>query len=188
MDTFVIAEKSQLFVKEFWGQTFSLDEAISKAQTFVNCAKREVYIWNVESVEANQKPIQVIRPFVDRSIAPVGPYPLRAGHYFLLHVNHAFRDARILAILGDEALIEYTMPNGTTTLNILNVVDFTGQKREKVIGPGKSIAYRSVPIRWLKTIVEDGYEWEGNPQTKRGKYADVPSAEDLLRHKNKRKA
>ena len=38
------------------------------------------------------------------------------GEKLRINVNQGWRDATILAVLGDEALAEYVMPAGTITL------------------------------------------------------------------------
>lgn len=173
MDTFIIAEENERFVSEFAGQCFAKFEARCKAREFSNRVGRTVYIWNVESLQANRKPVEVI-------------HPLRAGHRFSLLVNQGYRDARIVVLLGGQALVEYTMPNGTTGLRVMDAWEFTGEKFEKIVSYGKCVSYRSVPIRWLKAMVDAGREWDGNPQLKNGKHPNVCSAEEMLSSKTSR--
>jgi hypothetical protein len=159
--TYVIAEKNERFVSEFWGQTFSLEDARTKAREFATRENRAVYIWNTESLEANKRPIEMVRP-------------LRPGYSCDIYVNHAMRKAYVLAIIGNEALIEYSMPAGTTALKIAEI-------RNGEINGGKTIPYKNLPLRWLKAIVDSGQSWEGNPQGKNGeKFIVMPSAEEML--------
>ncbi len=162
MNTYIIAEKNERFVSEFWGQSFSLEDAKIKAQEFATRENRAVYIWNTESLEANKKPIETVRP-------------LRPGYTFKLWVNHAERPAHVLAILGREALIEYNMPKGTTSLKLIEI------RNGQIAEGGKTIPYKRVPNRWLKAIVDGGYDWEGTPQGKKGEdFILMPSAEEML--------
>jgi hypothetical protein len=164
-NTFIIAEKNERFVSEFWGQSFSLEDARIKAQEFATCENRAVYIWNTESLEANKKPVEMVRP-------------LRPGYTFKLWVNQGERSAHVLAILGQEALVEYNMPAGTTSLKVVEI-------RNGQIGVGgKTIPYKNVPIRWLKAICDGGRDWEGTPQGKNGEdFILMPSAEEMLAQK-----
>lgn len=92
---------------------------------------------------------------------------MKPGDTFLVNVNQGDREAMVLAVIGNQALIEYVMPAGTTALQIVT------EGREQV---GRSVSYPSVPTKWLRAIVEEGREWEGNPQGRRR----VPSAETML--------
>jgi hypothetical protein len=82
--------------------------------------------------------------------------PLKVGDTFTIDVNQGPREAMALARIGNQVLIEYAMPAGSTALQILT--DGNEQR-------GRSMSYSSVPTKWLRAIVEDGYEWEGNPQS-----------------------
>lgn len=92
---------------------------------------------------------------------------MKPGDTFLVNVNQGDREAMVLAVIGDQALVEYAMPAGTTALQIVT------KGREQV---GRSVSYPSVPTKWLRAIVEEGCEWEGSPQG--GK--KIPTAEAML--------
>jgi len=82
---------------------------------------------------------------------------LTSGEQVYVEVNQGTREGHVLAVLEDEALIEYTMPNGTSAMWIV--------KREFPYGRVRNQSYYSVPIKWLRAIVEDGMDWwEGVPQ------------------------
>lgn len=91
----------------------------------------------------------------------------KPGDTFMINVNQGDRKALVLAIIGNQALIEYVMPAGSTALQIVT------DGREQV---GRSVSYPAVAAKWLRAIVDSGLEWEGNPQ--RGK--KIPSAEEML--------
>lgn len=91
----------------------------------------------------------------------------KPGDTFLISVNQGDREAMVLAVIGNQALIEYVMPAGSTALQIVT----QGHEQH-----GRSVSYPSVPIKWLRAIVDDGREWEGAPQ--RGKR--VQTAEEML--------
>lgn len=86
------------------------------------------------------------------------------GQYFQLFVNHGWREAVCLAIVGQEALIEYTMPKGTTSLRIVKT-----ENPEYLV---RNVSYRQVPIKFLRAVVDTGVEWDGQGQrTKRQRSA-----------------
>jgi hypothetical protein len=86
------------------------------------------------------------------------------GQYFQLFVNHGWREAVCLAIVGDESLIEYTMPKGSTSLRIVRT-----ENPEHLV---RTVSYKQVPIKFLRAIVESGIEWDGLGQrTKRQRSA-----------------
>ena len=77
------------------------------------------------------------------------------GQRFTLWANQGERTASVLAFLGEEALIEYSMPRGTSALRIVN--------RDEPAG-GRNMSYFQVPVKWLREMVETGVEWIGCPQ------------------------
>jgi hypothetical protein len=74
-----------------------------------------------------------------------------------LNVNQGKRKAFVLAVLGDEALIEYEMPAGTTALWVINA-------HHPHPGCKRNVAYNSCPKKWLRAMEEAGSVWEGNSQ------------------------
>ena len=97
--------------------------------------------------------------------------------------NQAEREATVLAVLGDEVLIEYEMP-GTTSQYGYN--RRTGQYRHpaqptsslriikmiqnKIVGDYKSMSYKRVTKRWLQAIREAGTtDWIGCGQATNGR-------------------
>jgi hypothetical protein len=99
--------------------------------------------------------------------------PLKVGDTFTLNVNQGDREALVLARIGNQVLIEYAMPAGSTAMQILTD---GGENR------GKSVNYTGIPIKWLRAIVEEDNEWEGNPQ--RGR--KPKSAKDELAERTRR--
>ncbi len=75
-----------------------------------------------------------------------------------VNVNQGDREAVVLAVIGDEALIEYEMPAGSTAMWVIHAC---------YPHPGKirSISYKSCPKKWLAAIEESGQEWIGNGQS-----------------------
>lgn len=82
-----------------------------------------------------------------------------AGDQVSVTRNQGKREATVLAVIGDEVLIEYTMPKGTTSLNF-TTHDAIENDQEQY----KAVSYRNVPVKWLKAIVEEGLEWVGYDQ------------------------
>lgn len=75
---------------------------------------------------------------------------------FLLAVNQGWREATCLAVLGDDALIEYEMPSGTTALRIVLAADPDGTYI--------NMSYYDLPKKWLREMAAWGICWIGNPQ------------------------
>jgi hypothetical protein len=85
-----------------------------------------------------------------------------------LLVNQGWRPAWVLARLGDEALIEYVMPNGTSALRIVSAAgalaeDWVALRHWEY----RSISYHALPRKWLRELVHTGERWEGLPQQTR---------------------
>lgn len=80
---------------------------------------------------------------------------LKPGDVTSLEVNQGVRDAVVLAVIGQQALVEYTMPGGTSTLRLLD--DRPGK-------PDRPVSYWSIPMKWLVAIQAAGQDWEGRPQ------------------------
>lgn len=74
--------------------------------------------------------------------------------------NQGEREAYVLAVIGDEALIEYEMPKGSTAMWVVNAWNPE---------PGciRNIAYRSCPKKWHDAMEEAGTQWEGRGQGSR---------------------
>lgn len=72
--------------------------------------------------------------------------------------NQLDREAIVLAVYMHKALIEYTMPNGTSALNIIHSNDVHGR------GDYRSVSYYGLTLRWLKILVDQSASWEGRPQ------------------------
>lgn len=114
------------------------------------------------------------------STAPQAPQAtnaaIEAGDPVDVFVNQGTREGWVLAVVGDEYLLEYTMPNGTTALQIrrLDGASYPGRS-----GVYRSVSYGAVPFKWLKAIVDGGFVWEGRGQGGRGKVTE-PSAANVL--------
>ena len=72
--------------------------------------------------------------------------PWQPNDSMSVFVNQAERDAYVLAVIGDDILIEYEMPAGTSALVQYAVVE------GKVSWPSRNYSYNAVPKRWLKPI------------------------------------
>lgn len=83
---------------------------------------------------------------------------LLAGEAISVHRNQGDREAEVLAILGDEALIEYVMPNGTSSLNIVPVW-------EGMTHTYRAVSYFRLPKKWAQALRDQSGNWTwGNPQ------------------------
>lgn len=84
----------------------------------------------------------------------------RAGATCQWYANQARRDAVVLAVLGDEVLIEYLMPGSTngreTSALVLCHASCTGLTQIR------TYAHRKLPKRWVRAMHEQGTnDWEG---------------------------
>ena len=83
----------------------------------------------------------------------------QAGEDITVHRNQGDRDATVMAVVGDEALIEYVMPNGTSALNIISV--WEGEENAGY----RSISYFNLPAKWADAVTIQMGSWVwGNPQ------------------------
>jgi len=69
-----------------------------------------------------------------------------------IFVNQGWRDADELAHIGDQILVEYEMPNGSTALRI-----YEGKK-------WKPLSYRRIPRKWATELRENEIRLIGQPQ------------------------
>ena len=102
---------------------------------------------------------------LQRKNKPIEIWELQTGMAFDMFMNHGWRDATVLIrrVNGD-LLIEYSMPNGTTALQM------------RAHGHDHSISYKSVPLDWLEDMVQEGIEWECSPQRRNGIFNEITVA------------
>lgn len=81
----------------------------------------------------------------------------KPGDVLEVNVNQGWRQAVILAVLGQEALLEYEMPAGTTALWVIDAGNPT-------VGCKRNVSYKACPKKWRKAMEEAGTQWEGNGQ------------------------
>lgn len=97
-----------------------------------------------------------------------------AGDSMYLYRNQSHRDGVILAVLGDRALVEYEMPNGTSALNY---IDLCGHFDNDY----KSISYFALPKKWAQAMLDQqGSEagfYYGNPQRA---WRKCPTIQEIL--------
>lgn len=80
---------------------------------------------------------------------------VKVGQRSHVEVNQGLRPAVILAVIGDEALLEYTMPRGSTSLWVVDAYTW---------GHKKNVSYKTLPLKWLKAMIEEGQDWTNLPQ------------------------
>lgn len=88
-----------------------------------------------------------------REVEKAAKNKMRPRSTFQIWVNQGYRDAFTLAVIGDEALIEYVMPRGSQALRIVDAFTWEGCK---------TVSYRAVPRKWLQAMEEEGTQWVGN--------------------------
>jgi hypothetical protein len=81
----------------------------------------------------------------------------KVGDYLEVFVNQGVRPASIIAVLGDEALLEYEMPRGSTAMWVI-------LKNRHDAPCVRNVSYRACPKKWLKAIEDSGLPWTGNGQ------------------------
>jgi len=83
--------------------------------------------------------------------------PLKAGDIMRVWVNQAERVGEVLAVLDDMALVEYSMPKGTSALR------FYHANRRTFLA---KISYLSLPTDWVAAILYQGalQDLIGKPQ------------------------
>ena len=79
------------------------------------------------------------------------------GDWLDVDVNQGMREAMVIAVDGDEALIEYEMPAGTSALWVIDRHNPVGWKL-------RGMSYCNITQRWKRAIVEGGKELLANPQ------------------------
>ncbi len=82
---------------------------------------------------------------------------LKPNETIEVYANQGMREAMVLAVLGNEALVEYEMPKGSTALRVVPI-EFTDPYC------GKQMSYAKVPLRWLEVLAREEVEWLGLPQ------------------------
>ena len=73
--------------------------------------------------------------------------------------NQADREAVVLAVIGDQVLVEYEMPKGTSAMLLFNSIE------GEFFDCGRSISYKTCPQKWVNAINAADMEWMGNSQT-----------------------
>lgn len=95
---------------------------------------------------------------------------IEAGNETQVFVNQGWRDAQVLAVLGNKALVEYEMPNGTTAMlvfehamgKLMNAGEIAWQADSAPLP--QSVSYRRCPRKWIHAMRVAGMEWIGNSQ------------------------
>lgn len=103
-------------------------------RSFVNAVK-EIRKQHIDRFADNSKNFQ----FRDKKESNLS----QIGQSVEVERNQGLRDATIVSVSGDEELIEYIMPNGTTALNII-----------KADGSYQSLPYAKLQksTKWLKNL------------------------------------
>lgn len=113
-----------------------------------------------------QRLIRAVLVFLNGSL-----HHFEAGHDVTVYANQADRDAYVLAVKGQQVLIEYEMPGGTSALVLMSA---TGDQLTRI----KTFPHRALPQHWINAIHEQGYAhlWIGRGQRTDGEIALPPAA------------
>jgi len=79
------------------------------------------------------------------------------GDHLKVDVNQGQRPATVLAVVGDEALIEYEMPAGSTAMWVIKA---DRKPAHKI----RNVSYKECPKRFVDAMHEAGLDWEHSPQ------------------------
>ena len=93
---------------------------------------------------------------------------LRIGRCYKMLVNQGWRETDVLGIIEEEgkAIVEYIMPNGSTSLRIIPLEVDLETYGGMVLCPWeyKNVSYFRLPKKWLRAICWAGSYWYGEPQ------------------------
>jgi len=95
----------------------------------------------------------------------------KPGDRLQLDVNQGWREAWVLAVVDDEALVEYRMPAGSTAMQII--------QNNRRSNNGRSVNYRACPLFWQRAMRLAGVEWVGRSQTGRTVEMRVPDEQPV---------
>ena len=89
-------------------------------------------------------------------------HSFEAGDDCVVEANQGIRDAYVLAVIGDELLVEYEMPAGTSSLVLFSAV---GNMLTRI----NTVPHKTLPQRWVNAIHNQGYAhlWIGMGQRSR---------------------
>lgn len=107
---------------------------------------------------------------------------LQPGQSITFWIQKGWRPGRVLAVIGQEALMEYEMPEGTTSLVFISA---DTQLTDEHVAKGTHFTrnpygYERLPLRWLKAIIDNDMEWLGRSQT-----GPVLAASELLKKRTR---
>jgi hypothetical protein len=162
--------KRRADLKEIWDSTFQ-DIARAWAER-AQLSLEDLTLttsWDTIRHEAHSTAILKIQAYLDAQEAEsvkrgqaIYKARVQPGETISIYANQGYRDARVLAVINNEALIEYSMPQGTTSLRIINAY-----QDEETAGRGRKMSYFNVPTKWLQAMCFAEIEWDGNPQQTR---------------------
>lgn len=90
-------------------------------------------------------------------------HSLEAGYDCTVYANQGERDANVLAVKGEQVLVEYEMPAGTSSLVLMAAC---GNELHRI----KTYPHSSLPQHWIDAIHDQGWGslWIGNGQRTHG--------------------
>lgn len=97
---------------------------------------------------------------------------LQVDRAYHIYINQGWRTGGVLGTIPSEfkAIIEYEMPNGSSALKIIDLVQDLDTYNGIVPYPWNSrgVSYFSLPKKWLRAVCEGSGEWwHGEPQQTR---------------------
>lgn len=104
--------------------------------------------------------------------------PPEPGASLFVYANRGMRPATVLAVQGQQALVEYCMPRGTTSLRLIDL----GLGVDEICY-GRPLSYQQVSPGWLQAVIDADQRWIGHPQQHGLLPTQVPPIEMLLLQK-----
>lgn len=89
--------------------------------------------------------------------------------------NQAEREGWVLAIIGNQILVEYIFPGNTTghETSALRIIDVLGNRYIR----SRNVSYKALPAKWREAVATQGINyWTGMPQRHTGAPLPFPTS------------
>ncbi len=106
--------------------------------------------------------------------------PVIAGLSLEFWFNRDWREARVLAVRGTEALIEFRMPT-FTGLRILDLLSLHAPEEQDC--RDRPVRYHDLSCEWLQLLVEQRQQWFGLVVNGAGRRMRLPGPAEMLRQR-----
>lgn len=102
---------------------------------------------------------------------------MRADELVMIKANQGVRPARVLAVLSNVALVEYTLPSHLTALAFASTKRSLFKKNPLELKrlPVRPCSYRTLGKEWLEAVIAQHKTWKGNSYK-----GQMPSPQEVL--------